>query len=297
MRSSRILGKGAIVALIAVVLTAGMLTTAAAGMRTDVGTLENPVRLSAVGFSAESQQNLVFALEEATNLEFVVVGPTDAEEAVGWMCGEYSDSSMQYMGSVEYVFAYQDCRAKTRHQLVINGSDRFWTQFLVPRYSVLQTLDDLNGLNWSHVTKNSISGYIVPKGMLTMADVEVNEVLAGNHTDVAQAVYNNADSGEAPIFGTTFLDVRRVFAEQLPSDIFDKTRIMAISQPIPNSPVVFGPDFPANLQRRIERALKDLPDPEGTIYGGLTNLDTVKKKDFKFLRAAVEAAGIDLGDL
>lgn len=297
MRGSRILGKGAILALMAVLLTAGLLTTAATGKKTDVGTLENPIRLSTTEFLAERLGDLELALEEATGLEFLIVFPADAEEAVEWMCGEYSDSSMRYMGSVEYVFAYEDCRAKTRYQQVINGSDRFWTQFLVPRYSGLQTLDDLNGLNWSHVTKNSVSGYIVPKGMLAMAGVEVNEVLAGNHTDVAQAVYDNAVSGEAPIFGTTFLDVRRVRGEQLPTDIFDETRIMAISQPIPNSPVVFGPDFPAQLQRRIERALQDLPDPEGTDFGGLTNLDRVKKKDFKFLGAAVEAAGIELGDL
>ncbi len=91
------------------------------------------------------------------------------------------------------------------------------------------------------------------------------------------------------------------------ADVYDELRVLAESPAIPNSPVAFGPDFPAKLRRQIEKALVDLADPDGADYSiwedsigtltSATGLDKVKKKEFGFLRAALEAAEIGIEDL
>lgn len=297
--------------VLAVVLTLVLSTTALAGnQKTDVGTLGNPVKLSVDNPYGEvgPQEILTDALHDATGLEFVVQVPLDAEEAVEWMCGGFSDSMVRVAGSAEYVFADESCGADTRLQLVINGTDRYQGEFLVPNDSDLYTLDDLAGLDWYYPDERSASGYVAPLGMLVMAGVEgFTGIAAGNHSAAVQAVYDNAVSGNAtPVFATAFVDARFMIEEDNP-DVYDEVRVLAESPAIPNSPVVFGPDFPAKLRRQIEKALVHLADPDGPDYsiweasiGALTSatgLDKAKNKEFGFLREALEATEIGIGDL
>jgi ABC-type phosphate/phosphonate transport system substrate-binding protein len=293
------------------VMSASVSTALADGQQTDVGTFDNPVKLSVNNPYGDlgPQQILADALHAATGLEFIVQAPVDGEEAVEWMCGEFSDSMTRVAGGAEYVFADELCGADTRLQLVINGTDRYQGEFLVPSDSDLYTLDDLAGLDWYYPDESSLSGYVAPLGMLVMAGVEgYTGIEAGNHLAAVQAVYDNAVSTDspAPVFATAFVDARVMIEDAYP-DVYDEVRVLAKSPAIPNSPVVFGPDFPANLRRQIEKALVALSDPDGPNYAiwqdsiealtSATGLDKAKMKEFDFLRAALEAAEIGIGDL
>ena len=295
--------KGVTITLVALVL---MLTTAA-GAATDVGTPDNPVRLSVVASDAdpaELVESLADALHDATGLEFEFEYPEFGTEAIEWMCADYPDSSVRIMGSDEYVFADQECGVTARLHVFRFGSDSYFGGFFVPEASDLYALDDLDGLEWYHPDTSSISGYMVPKGMLEMAGVEYLEPdWEGNHFTVVQAVYENALSDDPPIFGTAFLDARTMLLEEYP-DALEKVRVLAQSPAIPNSPVAFGPDFPADLRRQIEKAMVKLADPEGPDYAIWeealwedSSLDKLQKREFDFLRSALEAAGIVIGDL
>jgi ABC-type phosphate/phosphonate transport system substrate-binding protein len=118
-------------------------------------------------------------------------------------------------------------------------------------------------------------------------------------------MYGFWGSPEEPVFGTAFLDARGLVADQEGyEDVEDKVRILGESPAIPNSPVAFGPDFPADLRRQIEKAMVKLADPEGPDYAIWetslwedSSLDKLKKKEFDFLKSAIEAAGIAIGDL
>ncbi len=184
--------------LLAVVLTLVLSTMALADSQDpDVGTFDNPVKLSVINpYGRPTQEILAEALHEATGLSFVVEVPFDAEEAVEWMCGGFSDSMARVAGSAEYVFADELCGADTRLQLVINGTDRYQGEFLVPSDSDLYTLDDLAGLDWYYPDEYSLSGYVAPLGMLVMAGIEgYTGFAAGDHSLAVQAVYDNAVSG------------------------------------------------------------------------------------------------------
>ncbi len=61
--------------------------------------------------------------------------------------------------------------------------------------------------------------------------------------------------------GYRLLDARQLVMEQAP-DIFEVTKILALTDQIPNDSVAFGPDFPLNTALQIISALNDWVDPD-----------------------------------
>jgi phosphonate transport system substrate-binding protein len=275
-----------------------LMLTGGAGAATDVGTPDNPVRLSVAHFETPSgaEQILADALHDMTGLEFVVDFVEFDEPAIEWLCTTYPENSVRIMGAVQYIRANDLCGADTKLQLVIADSDRYYTEFLVPSSSGLSSLEDLTGLDWYYSDEGSVSGYVVPLGMLIMAGVEPGERHeSGGHNSAVLAVYLNEGSGEDPLFGTAFFDARGMLASTY-SDVFDKVRILLQSPGIPHSPVVFGPEFPADVRRQIEKALVMIAESPDEVWedsvGALTSatgLDRVKKKEFTFLRSVLDA--------
>ena len=287
------------------VMVLPLLPTAAATAASDVGTTANPVRLSAStpsGAIDPELQILATALHDATGLEFVIEFAGHEEDAVWWLCRTRQATGMRIAESTEFVYA-DDCGADTRLKLFRFGSSTHYSEFLVPDGSSLATLDDLAGLDWYYSDEGSISGYMVPLGMLTMAGV-TNQVpmSVGGHTDAVQAVYDNSISGSpTPVFASVYGDARAQFVGDHP-DVFDEVRVLAESPPIPNSPIAFGPMFPADTRAVIEAALVEMADSDspnypkweasmGALYSA-TGLDNASPDDFDFLRSALEAADL-----
>lgn len=292
--------------LLIVALVMGLLATAPmASAASDIGTSENPVRLS-LAVSQGDTGSLVAALENATGLEFVVDTPgpfPDPRGYVDWLC-DPAYASMRIAFPIEYVFAHKACKAKSKWQLDAEGTSPYRSAFFVPDNSAFETLDELfayqgpDPLTWVHVDASSVSSYIVPLGMMGLAGMELpvtNEVVFNDHP----SVICNLDSSNDPyVFGTTFWDAR-VLAENCPD-----VRLLGSSNVIDNNPVVFGPDFPNRIRKQIEAAMRTLDDSAwGAIYPTWqgeqdVSVDLVKleHKEFKLLTKALEAAGIELGN-
>jgi phosphonate transport system substrate-binding protein len=199
-----------------------------------------------------------------------------------------------FIPGLGYVLANQLCGVDVSFKAIRFGWDVYWAQFIVPRDSDIQSLEDLDGLKWAYPDAGSTSGYMAPLVVLNDAGVEPGETLeAGGHNQAVSAVYN----GEAD-FGTSFyspplkpegearwavgdapdipdelieecavtpedrlfcggwrvLDARANIRGEAP-DVVQKVRILAITPAIPNDTLSFGPDFPPELRAQIEEAL------------------------------------------
>lgn len=169
------------------------------------------------------------------------------------------------------------------------------------------------------------------------------EVEAGGHDGVVRAVYNkeadfgttffspSTDSeGEALWDGTdegadvpadlveacgvdadgqlscgdnyTIRDARRNVREELP-DVIQQVKIFAVSDPIPNDGVAFGPDFPADLRTQIVDAMlafaADDPDGFATALDAYSwdSIVPAADSDFDAIRAIIQQLGITLDQL
>ena len=263
-----------------------------------IGTEENPIQVLYVPSVAAEEiiaggDLLAAALNDATGLFFEVSVPTSYAATVEAMCAAPANT-IGFIPAHAYVLANALCGVTVALKALRFGYTEYWTEFIVPRDSDIQTFEDLAGKTWAYVDGVSTSGFVVPSGMFASMGVTPGEGLeAGGHTEVVRAIYN----GEAD-FGTAFFspaidaartpiwdgdpahgdvtdpascvingdgeidcngefprDARRNLREEAP-DVIQMVRILTLSDPIPNDTMSFGPDFPADLQTQIVNAIK-----------------------------------------
>jgi phosphate/phosphite/phosphonate ABC transporter binding protein len=99
------------------------------------------------------------------------------------------------------------------------------------------------------------------------------------------------------------LDARAGLREEAP-DIIQKVRILAISPPIPNDTLSFGPDFPEDLRTQIVDALfafsetdawaESIGNPD---FYDWTAIQPATDEEYDFVRQMVAAVGLKLEDL
>ena len=288
------------------------------------------------------------ALEEATGLSFEVKVPTSYAATIEEMCAAPGET-MGFIPGFGYVLASQLCGVDVSFSAVRFGWGVYWSQILVARDSDIESIADLDGLTWGVPDLGSTSGYLVPFVDITEAGITAGEIVeAGGHGSAALAVYNGEvdfattffspplrEGGWAPgddpfvpadlvescaptDEGRLFcgadqeyrvLDARASTVTDAP-DIIQVVRILAISSPIPNDTLSFGPDFPADLRTQIEEALiafaAECDDNEDCAWNqsighqdfyAWTSIAPAVDGDFDDLRKVVEQAGIELGDL
>jgi phosphonate transport system substrate-binding protein len=172
-----------------------------------IGSEEHPIKVLFVP-SVDAQvivsggQVMADALHEATGLYFDVSVPTSYAATIEEMCASPADS-MGFIPGLGYVLANQLCGVDVAFKAIRYGFPVYFTQFIVPRDSDIQTFEDLDGKKWGYPDAGSTSGYMVPITMFQEAGIEPGEsVETGGHTAAAKAVYN----GEVD-FATTYYSV------------------------------------------------------------------------------------------
>lgn len=280
-------------------------TTAAATTTTEaaveIGTADNPIKVLFVpSVSAEEiiagGEILKGVLEEATGLVYEVSVPTSYAATINEMCAS-TDNTIGFIPATAYVLGNDLCDVEVAMKSMRYGFTEYWAEFIIPRDSDAETLEDLAGLKWAYPDVGSTSGFLVPSGMFAAAGIEAGETVeAGGHSAVVKAVYN----GEAD-FGTVFfspsIDADReviwdgtTAGADVPDDLVEscvldddgqlectgvyprdarrnireeapdviqKIKIMELSQPIPNDTVSFAPDVPQDIRDKFIAALAD----------------------------------------
>ena len=259
----------------------------------ELGSEEKPINVFFVpsvdaGVIVSGGEIMAQALHDATGLSFKVDVPTSYAATIEAMCASPEDT-IGFIPALGYVLANNRCGVEAGGAAVRFGLSWYAAQFLVARDSDLQSVEDLAGLKWAIPDLGSTSGYLFPSVMLTEAGVEPGEIVeAGGHSQSVLAVYNGEVDFSTSFFspplteptwafgddpepydtsdvvrneeGRCFsgdvrvLDARCSVAETAP-DVFEKTRILSLSQQIPNDTMSFSPDFPDELKQVIIDAM------------------------------------------
>ena len=239
----------------------------------------------------EGGDALAALLKDATGLNYEVYVPTSYAATIEAMCAA-PDKSMGFIPAAGYVIANTRCGVEVEAGAVRNGWPVYWTQYIVRRDSDIYVKGDLEGKTWGYGDPGSTSGYVAPAVELQAAGITPGkEVETGGHNQTALAVYNGevdfgttyysppitpgaawtfgdlpepfdlsvdqsyiGDDGELYVGQVRIMDARRAVRETVP-DIVDQVRILAISAPIPNDTLSFGPDFPVETRQQILDAL------------------------------------------
>ena len=172
------------------------------------------------------------------------------------MCAGKAD--IVWLATLSYVIAKDKCPDA---QLLVTsirfGSQFYNGQIIVGADSGIESIEDLNGKSFAFTDPASTSGYLYPTALLEKSGVELAESLfAGSHNSAALAVYNGRADAAA-----TYVDVRNSLEGDFP-DIKEKTKVIALTDDIPNDTITAGPDVPADVADNFKQAMLDIVGTE-----------------------------------
>jgi len=253
---------------ILILLFSGCFVFSGCTSKTEVGTSENPIKITLVPgqdtqLLAENGKKLEAYLEEKTGLPFEVTVPASYIAVIEALGSKRAD--MAIMNTFGYLLAHQKYGAEAALTGTYKGRSVYWGQ-IITRKDGPKTLKDLDNKKIAFVDPASGSGFVLPSKLLKDAKVTPKEVVfAGRHDSVVTMVYQGqVDAGatyHTPIDKGVPQDARRLLLTQYP-DIFEKIVILAKTEPIPNDPVVFRKDFPPELRKTIVEAFKKMAKDE-----------------------------------
>ncbi len=277
-----------------------------------LGTIKNPVKLYFTpSVDAEkitlSAKPLIQFLEKETGYYFETAVPTSYIAVVEAFGTDRADIAI--INSFSYLLAHEKYGANAVLRVIRTGNQAYYRgQIIVRTDSKIEKLEDLNGRSIAYVDASSASGYILPNYLLKKKGIKPSrETFAMKHDNVVIMVYQRqVDAGATfyspphPLTGEP-LDARSRVKKQYP-DVFEKIKILALTDSLPNDPVVFRKGMSPFMVEKIKNALlkfanseegkKIMPD----IYS-MEGLMETSDKDYDLLRKLIREAGLKLEEM
>jgi phosphonate transport system substrate-binding protein len=229
----------------------------------ELGSKENPIKFYLVPAQdvltlAEQGKVLKKYLEKDLGLVFELEVPVSYVAVVEAMGSKRADVAI--LNTLGYVLANEKYGAEARLKLVNRGRDSYNGQIIVHADGI-KSLAELNGKKFAFVDPASTSGYLLPSRLFRKEKIKPKEtIFAGKHDTVVLAVYQKkVDAGATfytpPDDDGTPKDARWLLRVQHP-DVYDKVKILQLTEAIPNDPLVFRKDMPEELKKKIIDSLR-----------------------------------------
>lgn len=277
-----------------------------------LGTRKNPVKLYFTpSVDAEkitlSARPLIQFLERETGYYFETAIPTSYIAVVEAFGTDRADIAI--INSFSYLLAHEKYGANAVLRVIRTGNQAYYRgQIIVRTDSGIERLEDLNGKSIAYVDASSASGYILPSALLRKKGIKPGrETFAMKHDNVVIMVYQKqVDAGATfyspphPVTGEP-LDARSRVKKQYP-DVFEKIKILALTDSLPNDPVVFRKGMSPIMVDKIKDALLKFANSEEgkrimpEIYS-MEGLIEASDADYDLLRKLIKEAGLNLEEM
>jgi phosphonate transport system substrate-binding protein len=288
------------------ILTAALLAawvSSCTHKREELGSAENPVKFFFVPsvdvrLLEDTSKALKTYMEANTPYKYKISIPPSyiaVVEAFGT-----SRADVASLNTYGYIIAREKYGVEARLMTERYGQSTYQAQFLARANSKIKKLEDLNGKKIAFVDPASISGYLLPMKYLNDRHIKPKETMfAMRHDNVVSMIYQGQVDAGATFYSPPekgeIQDARRLVKQQYP-DVEDKVKIIDLSTPIPNDPIIFRKDMPEEMKVKIaEELTKFAKTPEGQRVlkelSSVTGLVPTTDKAYDETRAAVKALG------
>lgn len=232
---------------------------------TPLGSQANPIRIMLTP-STDAQaiirdgEVLARYITQRTGLHVTVAVPNFYITVVEAFCTNRADIAI--MNTFSYLLAHKKYGANAVMRVARRyGELSYRGEFIVHAESGIESIDQLRGKSIAYVDPSSTSGYIYPKDMLRKRGITPRqEMFAYGHNQVVTKVYTrDVDAGAVfysrpdTVTGEQ-LDARTKIKTEHP-DVFQKVRVIGLTEEIPNDPVVARKGLDRSIISRICEAL------------------------------------------
>lgn len=228
---------------------------------TEVGTKKNPIKLFLIpGQDAQiledNGKKVTEFLEKKTNLYFDIKVPTSYIAVVEAFGSKKADVAI--MNTFGYILAHEKYGVEAK-LMGIHFGQKYYQGQIITRKGHLKSLEDINGKKFAYVDPASTSGFLMPTDLMRKKNIKPKEfVFAGKHDTVIAMLYQKqVDAGATfytPSKNGVPQDARKLVLTQFP-DVFEKIKILKLTDPIPNDPIVFRSELDKEIKEKIKLAL------------------------------------------
>lgn len=232
--------------------------------RAPLGTKENPVKVFLIP-SVDAQmlkdkaKDLKKALEESTGYAIKLSVPSSYIAVVEAFGTKKADVAV--MNTFGYLLAHKKYGVEAKLMVTRFGRKSYKSQIIVHKDSDIKTIQDLNGKKFAFVDPASASGHILAKDLFNKNNIKLGqEMFSQKHDSVVTMVYQKqVDAGAtfySPLRNGKIQDARRLVRTQFP-DVEDKVKILTLTDPIPNDPIIFRKEMDAQMKEKLVQAFVD----------------------------------------
>ena len=252
-------------------------------------------------------------LEGHTEHQVDVVVPEDYDQSITALCEGVADGA--WLSTPAYVLCHEQCGAGATFKVERRGRTDQVAQILVQadarrqarEVQPIRSLDDLEDKSVAFVDPLSTTGYLIPKTLFLKKDIALGEELfVGGDDRAILALYR----GEVDVAATYWQPIRRdgsvgdARAEllNLYPDIVEATKVLRLSEPIPNAPIVFRPGLSPSLRRELVAAFVALSTSEETMVAfreasGVTGFVPTSDASYDVVREIGERLELDFAQI
>ena len=264
--------------------------------RAELGSERNPIKFFFVPsvdvrVLEDTSKSLKIYLEANTPYKYKISVPPSFIAVVEAFGTSRADAAG--LNTFGYALAHEKYGVEARLTTVRNGEATYRGQFLAKVDGKIKKIEDIQGKKFAYVDPASTSGYVLPLKYLKDRNIKPKDtVFAMRHDIVVSMIYQGQVDAGATFYvspvGDKIQDARMLVKTQYP-DVEQKIKIIALTDPIPNDPVVFRKDLPEEMKARISAALiKFVESPSGkeTLQklSGVTGLIPATDKDYEKTR-------------
>jgi len=269
----------------------------------ELGSKKNPFKFYIVPAQdvvalKEQGQKLAAFLEKETGMFVQIELPINYIALVEAFGSKRADAAI--INTFGYILANEKYGVQARLKLMNRGRDEYYGQ-IIARVDGPKSIQELNGKKFAFVDPASTSGYLLPLRLFKQENVKLKEFMfAGKHDTVVRAVYQKqVDAGATfytpPDEDGTPKDARWILRTEYP-DVYEKIKILKLTGPIPNDPVIFRKDIPEEVKQKFADALiKYIKTDEGkSVLLGMyhiTDFKAASDKDYDLVRSYLKDLG------
>ncbi len=238
-------------------------------------------------------KDIMDALEKNLGIKVEGFVATDYNGVIEALRSKHID--VAYLGPFSYVLAttVTPVEAFVIAETAKSGRTFYHSQIITLKTSGIKTLADLKGRNFAFVDPASTSGYAFPLAGLLKAGIEPkrdfkNVIFTGAHDANAVAVANGK------VEAATIAD--RIFDAAVKKGLIKEQDVHVVwrSQPIPESPMVWRKDLPADLKAKVKAAFLGIKNMNWSDQGQLNGFKETNDAAYDVVRETAKLANIDL---
>ena len=243
----------------------------------------------------QNAQPLKTYLETTLNKKIEIIVTTDYSSMIEAM--RFGRIEVAYFGPFSYVLAKS--RAPEIEAFAVGverGAPTYQSILIANSASAVKTLSDIQGKPFAFGDQASTSSHLAPRAYLLKTaqldgDKDYKPVFLGTHDAVARAV----QAGQVPAGALS----KPIYDTLVTKNVIDPTKIvqLALSEPIPNYPIVMQGNLTPTLKQAIRDAFLNVQDKEVLKSFRVEGFVATDDKAYDVLRETAKILKLDLGKM